>query len=181
MDYRRSGAVHGCHRGTCSLCRTRKKHRAASHIRRGARPALVHALRKFKDLVQSGPFSINRNPLYMFSLLAALGAGMQSGSLLFAIVSAVFYWIVIDSAVRREELALLDRFGSTYAAYCKRAPRYGLRISSWADVGRVEVLTSRLYRTAADGVVFFTVVPLASIYARLHAAGILPVLLPLPL
>jgi protein-S-isoprenylcysteine O-methyltransferase Ste14 len=135
---------------------------------------------KFTELVTIGPFSVSRNPLYVFSLIATFGAGLQTGSLLFALLTTLGVWIVIDATVRREEAALGARFGETYAAYCARTPRYGPRLSSWLGQDSVVVTMPLFYRTLLDGLLFYLIVPVAELIDWLQALGYLPVLLKLP-
>ena len=135
---------------------------------------------KFTELITIGPFSISRNPLYLFSLLATFGAGLQTGSILFAAVATAVIWIVIDLTVRREEAALADRFGETYQAYRARVPRYGPRLSSWRAPDQVMVAMPQFYRTIMDGFLFFLIVPVAELADWLQELGYLPVLVRMP-
>lgn len=135
---------------------------------------------KFTELVTAGPFSVSRNPLYVFSLIATFGAGLQTGSLLFAMLTAVGVWIVIHATVRKEEIALGARFGEAYAAYCARTPRYGPRLSSWRGQDSVVVSMPRFYRTLCDGLLFYLVVPVTELIDWLQSLGSLPVILKLP-
>jgi protein-S-isoprenylcysteine O-methyltransferase Ste14 len=135
---------------------------------------------KFTELVTAGPFSVSRNPLYVFSLIATFGAGLQTGSVLFAILTTFGVWIVIHATVRKEEAALGARFGEAYAAYCARTPRYGPRLSSWRGQDSVVVTMPLFYRTLADGLLFYLIVPVAELIDWLQSRGSLPVLLKLP-
>ncbi|MFN3891668.1 MAG: methyltransferase family protein [Beijerinckiaceae bacterium] len=135
---------------------------------------------KFTELVTYGPFSISRNPLYVFSLIATFGAGLQTASVLFAIVATLGVWIVIDATVRKEETALGARFGESYAAYCARTPRYLPRFSSWRGENVVSVNMQLFYKTILDGFLFFLVVPVAELFDWLQKLGYVPVLLKLP-
>lgn len=136
---------------------------------------------KFTELATTGPFSLSRNPLYMFSLGAAFGAGLQTGSILFAIIAAGGVWAVINVTIRKEEAALSARFGESYAAYCGRTPRYGPRLASWRDENSVLVNMPLFYKTLRDGLLFYLIVPIAELIDWLQALGYLPVLLKLPL
>ncbi|MCU0954790.1 MAG: isoprenylcysteine carboxylmethyltransferase family protein [Hyphomicrobium sp.] len=135
---------------------------------------------KFTELVTAGPFSVSRNPLYVFSLIAAFGAGLQTGSLLFATLTAFSVWIVIHATIRKEEAALGARFGEAYASYCARTPRYGPRLSSWRGQDRIVVTMPLFYGTLSDGLLFFLIVPVAELIDWLQTLGSLPVLLTLP-
>jgi protein-S-isoprenylcysteine O-methyltransferase Ste14 len=135
---------------------------------------------KFTELVTLGPFSVSRNPLYVFSLIATFGAGLQTGSLLFAMLTAFGVWIILDATVRKEEVALRGRFGDAYEVYCARTPRYVPKITSWQGQDSVTVNMHHLYRTLLDGSLFFLIVPVAELIDRLQVVGYFPVLLKLP-
>lgn len=135
---------------------------------------------KFIGLVTVGPFSVSRNPLYVFSLIATFGAGLQTGSLLFAILTTLSVWLVIHATVCKEEAALSARFGEVYEAYCAQTPRYGPRLSSWRGQHSLTVMMPLVYRTLADGLLFYLIVPVAGLINWLQAQGALPVLLKLP-
>ena len=135
---------------------------------------------KFTELVDYGPFSVSRNPLYVFSLVATFGAGLQTGSILFALLATGGVWLVIDMTVRREETALRGRFGETFDAYGASTPRYGPRVSSWRPQNVVPVNMTLFYKTILDGFLFFLIVPIAELIDWLQELGHLPVLLKLP-
>ncbi|WP_099865810.1 methyltransferase family protein [Pararhizobium haloflavum] len=133
--------------------------------------------RKADEIVDGGPYSITRNPLYLFSTLAAAGVGAQTGSLLvtafFAIGSALAFHVVIA----REEQYLAERFGDPYAAYMARVPRFLPRPSLFQTDDVLTVRPARLYRTFADGLVFFLAMPLLETVEYLQDSGVLPVIL----
>ena len=136
---------------------------------------------KFTELVTVGPFSISRNPLYVFSLIATFGAGLQTASFLFAIVATAGVWFIIDTTVRKEEAALSARFNEAYAAYCAQTPRYIPRFSSWRGVDALTVSMPLFYKTLLDGSLFLLIIPAAQFIHWLQAAGYAPVLLRLPI
>src|SRR5690606_40050349 len=55
---------------------------------------------KVQTLVMDGPYSISRNPLYVFSIIGAAGAGAQLGSIVLALAAGFVAWI--RSEERRE-------------------------------------------------------------------------------
>ncbi|MEO3997118.1 isoprenylcysteine carboxylmethyltransferase family protein [Mesorhizobium sp. CAU 1732] len=136
--------------------------------------------RKAAEIVDRGPYSISRNPLYVFSTLAAAGVGAQTGSIviagLFAVISANAFHVVI----LREEAYLKANFGAAFTAYMQRVPRFLPRFSLYRDAETVTLRPDRLYRTLGDGLVFFVAVPVFETIEALQASGSLPVLLRLP-
>ena len=136
---------------------------------------------KFTALVTAGPFSLCRNPLYLFSMIATFGAGLQSGSLLFACFATIGAWAVTDATVRREEKALEARFGEEYRSYCAQTPRYLPRFAAWKGEDTVTVQMPLVYRTLSDGALFYASAPVCAVIDWAQVAGYLPVLARLPI
>ena len=136
--------------------------------------------RKKAEVVDRGPYSVSRNPLYVFSFLGAFGVGAQTGSVslaaLFLAVTVLVFWFT----VLREEAWLSEAFGTAYAAYVARTPRFGPDFSKWRDEGLLEVRPRFFLTTLRDGLVFLLAVPLFESIDRLQAIGWLAPLLRLP-
>ncbi len=136
--------------------------------------------KKISQLVTAGPYSVCRNPLYFFSILGSAGVGMQTGSLLLGLSVALSVAAVFHIVVQREERALLDLHGPSYADYLRAVPRLIPDLSLWK--GRTDgQYDSRLVRrTFFDASIFLIAIPyqIAIRYLQLH--DILPVLLRLP-
>ena len=79
-------------------------------------------------LVTDGAYAVTRNPMYVGWSVGVLGLALATGS---AWLLAGWYAAVnaLDREVDVEEARLLQRFGTTFAAYRDRVPRY-LRVSS---------------------------------------------------
>jgi protein-S-isoprenylcysteine O-methyltransferase Ste14 len=80
--------------------------------------------RKSAMVVTTGPYSITRNPLYLFSAIAAAGVGAQVGSLTTMIAFFVLCAVAFHFVILREEKFLSATFGEPYNAYCRRVPRF---------------------------------------------------------
>jgi protein-S-isoprenylcysteine O-methyltransferase Ste14 len=136
--------------------------------------------RKAAVLVTGGPYSITRNPLYLFSTLAAAGVGAQMGSVLAAALFATLCAAAFHVVILREERFLRQALGPDYAAYCARVPRFWPRLDLYeeGDTGRFE--PSRLRQTLLDGLVFLVAMPVFELIDEAQASGLLPVLFRLP-
>jgi len=136
--------------------------------------------RKNRELVDCGPYSLSRNPLYGFSILGLAGVGLQTGSLTLAAVllcgGSLYYGVV----VRREEAHLLDAFPVAYRRYRLGTPRWLPDLRLWRDAGEVTIRPALVGRTLMDGAVFFAAYPLLEALGAAHAAGFLPAFLSLP-
>lgn len=136
--------------------------------------------RKVRDLIDNGPYSLVRNPLYVFSFIGAAGIGAQTGSIVVALACTVVCYIVFAILVRREEAALVKVHGDTYAAYLRSTPRFLPNPRLWWDRETLTVQPVRVMRTFADGLVFLLAIPVAEGLEYLQSIHVLPVLANLP-
>jgi protein-S-isoprenylcysteine O-methyltransferase Ste14 len=136
--------------------------------------------RKNSALVTQGPYSICRNPLYLFSIIGAIGVGAQFGSVTVAVVCGLFAWIVFLWTARREEAVLIVAFQDEYRRYMDRVPRFWPTFDLWESPMTIVVHPRQIVVTFLDALLFLTAVPLMETFEYLHDSGILPVLLRLP-
>jgi protein-S-isoprenylcysteine O-methyltransferase Ste14 len=116
--------------------------------------------RKKAEIVSRGPYSISRNPLYIFSFFGAFGIGAQTGSLTLAVLFTLASLAVFYVTVRREEAWLGATFGADYAAYMARTPRFVPNFALWRDEAELSVRPSFFLTTIRDGLVFLLAIPL---------------------
>lgn len=136
--------------------------------------------RKKAEIVSRGPYSITRNPLYVFSFFGAFGVGAQSGSLTIAVLFMLASYGIFFLTVKREEAWLGATFGSQYAAYKARTPRFWPRLSLWRDEAELSVRPSFFLTTIRDGLVFLLAIPLFETIDLAQAEGWLKVIAYLP-
>jgi hypothetical protein len=125
--------------------------------------------------VTVGPYSIVRNPLYVFSILGAAGAGAQLGSITTAMLSGLLAWLVFHVVVRQEERLMAERYGDAFAAYMASVPRFLPDLRLWRDVPTLTVIPRRVVQTFADAMFLLLAVPLAELFEHLQQIGMLPV------
>ena len=80
--------------------------------------------RKNDVLVQSGPYSLCRNPLYLFSTMAALGFGLMLQSLLYAAVLTSVIYLIFSYMMKKEEVFLSEKFREAYDQYRVTTSRF---------------------------------------------------------
>jgi protein-S-isoprenylcysteine O-methyltransferase Ste14 len=136
--------------------------------------------RKNEELVQIGPYSISRNPLYFFSFMGAAGIGAQLGSIIIAILTAGIAVAVFYVVTKQEERVLLDRYGAAYETYLESVPRFMPSPRAWRDESILVIRPPRVLMTFADALAFLLAVPVAEFFEHLQDIGLLPVLLRLP-
>jgi protein-S-isoprenylcysteine O-methyltransferase Ste14 len=116
--------------------------------------------KKLKTLVDQGPYSVCRNPLYVGTFLMSLGCALFVKSAL--VVGAVIVVIVLYAigTVPAEEKALLAYHGQPYADYLRRVPRFW---PSFAHFGTPTMLDVKVngVRLEAKRLLVYVWMPLA--------------------
>jgi protein-S-isoprenylcysteine O-methyltransferase Ste14 len=133
--------------------------------------------RKSSEIVRSGPYSVSRNPLYVFSAIGAAGFGALTGSLIVAVFLAVLCCVAFHSVILVEEAYLEEAFGEPYRQYKRDVPRFFPNPALFKESEMLSVRPQTLYRTFADGLVFFAAYPVFEVIEYLQQTGALPVLL----
>jgi hypothetical protein len=110
-------------------------------------------IEKTERLATGGPYAHSRNPLYVGSVLIALGVAV-AGASPWVVVAVAAYFLAFYPSVMREEAAFLAaRFPEEHAAWAAAVPLFFPRSTpggprgsrfEWARVGR-----NREWRTAA--------------------------------
>jgi protein-S-isoprenylcysteine O-methyltransferase Ste14 len=136
--------------------------------------------RKKRELITEGPYSVVRNPLYVFTSIGAAGIGAQTGSALVAFLFGAATLAVFDFVARREEVFLESSFPGEFAAYAERVPRFWPRLSSWREADELRVKPHLVRRTFLDACLFLLAVPASDLLALLQRLARLPVLMHLP-
>ena len=136
--------------------------------------------RKKAEIVERGPYSITRNPLYVFSFIGAFGMGAQTGSVTIALLFVLIAVLVFYATVRREEDWLAAMFGAPYAAYQARTPRFWPDFGKWRDQETLEVRPIFFLLTLRDGLVMFLAIPVFEALEHVQEVGWVHALLTLP-
>lgn len=136
--------------------------------------------RKKAEIVDTGPYSISRNPLYVFSYIGAFGVGAQTGSVSMGLLFLAVTMTVFHFTVAREEAWLLNAFGEPYEAYMRRTPRFGPDFSKWKEEPVLQVRPQFFLETIRDGLVLLLAIPVFEAIEKLQEMGVLRTLLHLP-
>ena len=112
-------------------------------------------------IIDSGPYSICRHPLYLFSTIGVLGFGVMNGS--FIVMSALVcsVLLVLSLTAKREEKDLIMLFGGEYVNYSKRVPMIIPRRFSVKTDLEVSFNSSTLRTNLFDCFVFLLLIPIA--------------------
>lgn len=132
---------------------------------------------KLNRLVTEGPYSVTRNPLYVFSAIAAFGLGAQLGSVIFALICAIATIAIFALVISHEERALAARFPAEFALYRARVPRFTPDFRAWQEADTILVRPALVRRTFWDATLFLFAVPaLKGLESLRDAALIAPIL-----
>lgn len=117
--------------------------------------ALYIAGRKSIELVALGPYSIVRNPLYIFSFIGVIGIGLISQVLTLlaiAMITFVVYHVVV---VKSEEAVLSAIHDAAFARYMDSVPRWIPDFSKWRDAPSLEIEPRIVLHHLIDSSLFF--------------------------
>ena len=90
-------------------------------------------VKKNKDLATTGPYAYCRNPLYLGSIIIAIGFAIASRDAWVAIVIVLLFVAIYVPVIRSEE-AFLRRHFAGYEDYARRVPRLMPRTLWWSGL-----------------------------------------------
>ena len=110
-------------------------------------------IEKTRSLAMGGPYAHTRNPLYVGSLLIAIGVSLISGHAAAVAAIAVYFVAFYPAVMREEELFLREKFENEYSEWARSVPLFIPRLTpggprtsrfSWSRVSM-----NREWRTVA--------------------------------
>lgn len=135
---------------------------------------------KNERVIDAGPFSMVRNPLYVFSFLGVLGIGLMTVRLSITVLLVAAFAVYYRQVVRREEVYLRAKFGGAYDEYCRRVPRWLPRVRAYRSDEEITTRPVFMLRTIRDSVWFFAALPAIEAVEYIQVAGWLKPLFKLP-
>ena len=132
--------------------------------------------RKSKEIVDEGPYSMCRNPLYIGTFLLAIGVGLCFENLLLLILVPAMIIPVHIIVTRMEETHLESKFGEKYLLYKQKVPRFWPRISNYTSPETIEVNVNSIRRIVMDTIAVLLLPEIEDLLELLHEHGIIPIL-----
>lgn len=136
--------------------------------------------RKSQLIIDVGPYSMTRNPLYVYSFAGLVGFGLVSGMLSVALLFAVVFALYYRGVVAGEEIHLNRLHEEAFADYVARVPRWIPNLRLYREGTEPMGLPRNVLITIMETSTFFLAMPLFALIGYLQDSGILPVLLRLP-
>ncbi|HUH49159.1 MAG TPA: isoprenylcysteine carboxylmethyltransferase family protein [Mycoplana sp.] len=134
---------------------------------------------KNRKLVDVGPYSMTRNPLYLSSLAGVFGVGLMVGSLVVALSMTTACYVVFHYTARREALYLRSLFGPAYDDYARRTPLFLPNPSLYKGATSITFSQPALAATFRDSLFLLALFPLIEGLEYLRTTGHLPTLVTL--
>jgi protein-S-isoprenylcysteine O-methyltransferase Ste14 len=129
---------------------------------------------KNQTVMQDGPYSICRHPLYLFSTMGVVGFGLMLGSLVLAVALGGVAFLILSATAAREEAFLRDHFGVAYETYAARVPRIWPKVALFQAEPTVTSSIVALRTNFFDALVFLGFIPLAELMEGIKDMGFLP-------
>ena len=130
---------------------------------------------KDKRLITEGPYSVCRNPLYLFSLIGFVGLGLTTETFTIPIVLFLMFTIYYPFVINAEELRLSQLFGSDFERYRHEVPRILPRIRLFSEP-EVYSVNPRTYKRHMFSALWFVwIAGIFEVFEGLGEIGILPI------
>jgi protein-S-isoprenylcysteine O-methyltransferase Ste14 len=81
-------------------------------------------IEKTKALATGGPYAHSRNPLYVGSVLLALGFCVATGSVWVTLATLAYFLFFYPAVIREEAGFLREKFGEQYEAWAQDVPAF---------------------------------------------------------
>ncbi len=129
---------------------------------------------KNQTIMQDGPYSLCRHPLYLFSTIGVPGLGLMTGSFVLTLVLGGLTFVILSITARKEEAFLRGKFGAAYDDYAARVPMIFPRATRFVTRPEVTVSVPHLRQNLMDALVFLSFIPLAEAMELLKDWGSVP-------
>jgi protein-S-isoprenylcysteine O-methyltransferase Ste14 len=135
---------------------------------------------KKRELITEGPYSMVRHPLYVFSLIGAIGIGIASENILVLAALVIFYLLYYPLTIIVEEKKLTEKFGQAYLDYIERTPRFLPKLSLYKSPPQLVVNADIFLKNIAIGMWFIWIFIALNFIEAIQLLGYIPVFLRVP-
>jgi protein-S-isoprenylcysteine O-methyltransferase Ste14 len=136
----------------------------------------------FKDtsLVQQGPYSALRHPLYALSLLAMLGVGLATRSIAITVMLVIAFVAIYLRSARREDAFLAQAHGKAHEEYGHRLRAFWPDFREYRVPESIEVRPRVFWKAFLDAGSLLGLYVLIRLADLMQVGGISPTWLSLP-
>lgn len=136
--------------------------------------------RKNQVLVTEGPYSVVRNPLYFFSFLGFIGAGLAFESFVITLLLGFIFFFTHWKTILDEETQLRRMFGEQFDEYAQTTPRFIPKTWKLRNPSTVSFSPKVFSRAAFDSFFIALIFSLTHIIEWTHVNSVVPILFYLP-
>jgi len=129
---------------------------------------------KNQKLIDYGPFSIVRNPLYSLSLVGIFGLSLMSVNVIIVCVMSIFFAVLYYSVIRREEARLLAEFAESYRLYMAKTPSLLPNFSLYKVPTEIPFKPRFVTLALIDAIWWFVPFPVFEFINMLQQSGVIP-------
>ena len=129
---------------------------------------------KNNKLVMEGPYSLCRNPLYLFSYLGGVGIMFLTETFLFPLIFTVYFLIYYHYLISQEEKFLSKKYGMKYLAYMDRIPRFIPSFKKYTEPECYQISPKHFRIFLVQVVWFFWIAALVQLFEKLRLLGVIP-------
>lgn len=123
-------------------------------------------------LVTTGPYSLCRNPLYVFSVMGVVGFGFMIQSLIYTVIVTSITFVILLQSARKEEGYLSDKFAKDYVNYKNNTPRFlPVNFRAFRTEPTVNVNVRSLRRCFNDAAFFILAIPTLEFVEWFHGVN----------
>ncbi len=130
-------------------------------------------------LVQEGPYSMSRNPLYFFSLLGAMGIALTTQTFTLPVLVLIAFAVYYPAIILKEEAELRKRHGAAMELYLNSVPSFFPRRALFHQPETYEVKPRVFLNHLGSAVWFILALGVIQLLKAAHFAGHLPALITL--
>jgi hypothetical protein len=138
--------------------------------------SLYIAGKKTDHLIDQGPYSLCRNPLYFFSFIGAMGIGFATNTFTIPALILLAFGVYYSVVMKSEEVKLMAIHGSTFVSYKNSVPRFFPDPARFSEPENYLVKTKIVRRHMSEVIWFIVLLGFLEFIKALHRADILPTL-----
>jgi len=129
---------------------------------------------KSVEIIDQGPYSAVRNPLYLFSFMGVIGIALSTGNWIFMVMILFLFTFYYPFVVISEEKKMTRLHGERFKAYMRKTPRFLPDLSKFGLPVGYEIDVKRFSKAFLDAVWFFVAYILIDAIKFIHVKGLIP-------
>lgn len=129
--------------------------------------------RKDRQLTTDGPYSLWRNPLYVFSFFGLVGILLATRILTLTLIGIAAFFIYYFFIIRSEEQRLQEMFGDEYRSYCAKVKVIVPAVGNYWSRASFDMNPRYFHKAMADAAMFVLVLVVIEAIYRCKILGLI--------